>query len=117
MTVFLFLRWRCFGIGGQVVAELRFSVHQLSEDDTDVRFDLQMVRSDAPPPPPSKEEPRLALRLSHLAMPLFPCLCLQLQPVQQHQRQSVQRHQAHRGGASLHTRVTHGQAALLWFSG
>ncbi|XP_061142858.1 integrin alpha-V isoform X2 [Syngnathus typhle] len=31
--------------GTKVLAELRFSVHQLSEDDTDVRFDLQMVSS------------------------------------------------------------------------
>lgn len=28
----------------QVLAELRFSVHQLSEDDTSVKFDLQIVR-------------------------------------------------------------------------
>ncbi|XP_019750898.1 integrin alpha-V [Hippocampus comes] len=31
--------------GSKVLAELRFGVHQLSEDDTDVRFDLQMVSS------------------------------------------------------------------------
>ncbi|XP_061547169.1 integrin alpha-V isoform X1 [Phycodurus eques] len=31
--------------GTKVLAELRFSVHQLSEDDTEVRFDLQMVSS------------------------------------------------------------------------
>ncbi|XP_057707526.1 integrin alpha-V isoform X2 [Corythoichthys intestinalis] len=31
--------------GTKVRAELRFSVHQLSEDDADVRFDLQMVSS------------------------------------------------------------------------
>ncbi|XP_077392535.1 integrin alpha-V [Festucalex cinctus] len=31
--------------GTKVLAELRFSVQQLSEDDTDVRFDLQMVSS------------------------------------------------------------------------
>uniref|UniRef100_A0A8C6LAM1 Integrin, alpha V n=1 Tax=Nothobranchius furzeri TaxID=105023 RepID=A0A8C6LAM1_NOTFU len=30
---------------GQVLAELRFSVHQLSEEDTAVRFDLQIVSS------------------------------------------------------------------------
>lgn len=29
---------------GQVLAELRFSVHQLSEEDTSVKFDLQIVR-------------------------------------------------------------------------
>lgn len=29
---------------GQLLAELRFSVHQLSEEDTTVRFDLQIVR-------------------------------------------------------------------------
>lgn len=29
---------------GQVLAELRFSVHQLSEEDTTVKFDLQIVR-------------------------------------------------------------------------
>lgn len=29
---------------GQILAELRFSVHQLSEDDTSVKFDLQIVR-------------------------------------------------------------------------
>lgn len=29
---------------GQVLAELQFSVHQLSEEDTSVKFDLQIVR-------------------------------------------------------------------------
>ncbi|XP_075886589.1 integrin alpha-V isoform X1 [Nelusetta ayraudi] len=31
--------------GAKVLAELRFSVHQLSEDDTSVKFDLQIVSS------------------------------------------------------------------------
>uniref|UniRef100_A0A8D3CB41 Integrin alpha-2 domain-containing protein n=1 Tax=Scophthalmus maximus TaxID=52904 RepID=A0A8D3CB41_SCOMX len=34
--------------GTKVLAELRFSVHQLSEEDTSVRFDLQIVRSSSP---------------------------------------------------------------------
>lgn len=34
----------CCAVVGQVLAELRFSVHQLSEEDTTVKFDLQMVR-------------------------------------------------------------------------
>lgn len=34
----------CRAAIGQVLAELRFSVHQLSEEDTTVKFDLQIVR-------------------------------------------------------------------------
>lgn len=34
----------CRAVIGQVLAELRFSVHQLSEEDTTVKFDLQIVR-------------------------------------------------------------------------
>lgn len=34
----------CCAVIGQVLAELRFSVHQLSEEDTSVKFDLQIVR-------------------------------------------------------------------------
>lgn len=35
-----------FLVTGQILAELRFSVHQLSEEDTKVKFDLQIVRWD-----------------------------------------------------------------------
>uniref|UniRef100_A0A4W6EU95 Integrin, alpha V n=1 Tax=Lates calcarifer TaxID=8187 RepID=A0A4W6EU95_LATCA len=34
--------------GTKVLTELRFSVHQLSEEDTSVKFDLQIVRSSSP---------------------------------------------------------------------
>lgn len=40
--IVLAISW-CAAIG-QVLAELRFSVHQLSEEDTTVKFDLQIIR-------------------------------------------------------------------------
>uniref|UniRef100_A0A669DYM3 Integrin, alpha V n=1 Tax=Oreochromis niloticus TaxID=8128 RepID=A0A669DYM3_ORENI len=44
--ILLLTDWPCpCALIGQVVAELGFSVHQLSEDDTSVHFDLQIVSS------------------------------------------------------------------------
>lgn len=43
--ILLLTDWPCpCALIGQMVAELGFSVQQLSEDDTSVRFDLQIVR-------------------------------------------------------------------------